>query len=88
MFFVSEPWSGQMSKSRGLKYYFCMSKDGKRCSEFNIPSEAVLDMISAYKTRVMWSWGDAANAIFDGRLKKGISKADMEKYVARNIINR
>ncbi|CAF4934339.1 unnamed protein product [Pieris macdunnoughi] len=82
---VREPWSGQMSKSRGLKYYFRMDKDGKRYSEYEIPDDATLDMISAYKNRIMWSWGDAANAIFDGQVQNGVSRTDMEVYVARNI---
>lgn len=62
-----------------------MGKDGKRYSEFDIPDDATLDMISAYKNRVMWPWGDAANAIFDGQVQNGVSSTDMEVYVARNI---
>ncbi|CAK1551141.1 unnamed protein product [Leptosia nina] len=82
---IKEPWSGQMSKSRQAKYYFRIGKDGKPMSQFEILEDATLDMISAYKTRVMWSWEDAASAIFDGQTKNKVSRIDMEEYVTRNV---
>ncbi|CAG4971708.1 unnamed protein product [Colias eurytheme] len=82
---IREPWSGQMSKSHGKKYYFRIGKDGKPKSDFFIPGDAALDMISAYKNRVMWPWEDAASAIFDSHIKTGLSRMDMEEYIARNI---
>lgn len=77
-----DPWIAAISKSSGYKYYFSIGRDGKRHSEYHIPPEARLDMISAYTRRVMWPWEPSASAIFDSQKRDGVTRADMEEYVS------
>uniref|UniRef100_A0A1E1W069 Uncharacterized protein n=1 Tax=Pectinophora gossypiella TaxID=13191 RepID=A0A1E1W069_PECGO len=84
---IKEPWVAQMSKSSGHKYYFCIEKKKPR-SEYYIPEEARLDMISAFTSRVMWPWEPSASAIFDGQPHEGLSRADMENYILHNTTKR
>ncbi|XP_026734620.1 cap-specific mRNA (nucleoside-2'-O-)-methyltransferase 1 isoform X2 [Trichoplusia ni] len=79
---IKEPWIAAMSKSSGYKYYFSIGRDGKRNSEYHIPTPAKMDMLSAYTRRVMWSWEPSASAIFDSQTKKAVTRADMEEHVA------
>ncbi|XP_050680047.1 cap-specific mRNA (nucleoside-2'-O-)-methyltransferase 1 isoform X1 [Leptidea sinapis] len=81
---IKEPWSAQMSKSHGRKYYFKIEKEGPR-SEYHVEEEAAMDMIAGFTSRVMWPWEEEAIAILDGYEQAGISKVDMENYIARNI---
>lgn len=71
-----------MSKSSGYKYYFSIGRDGKRNSEYHIPTPAKMDMLNAYTRRVMWPWEPSASAIFDSQTKKAVTRADMEEHVA------
>lgn len=71
-----------LSKSSGRKYYFCTKNKN---SEYHIPEEALLDMVSAFSTRVMWSWDSSASAIFDGQPHEGLSRAEMENFIEHNV---
>lgn len=62
-----------------------MSKDNKPRSEYYIPEEASLDMVSGYSTRIMWPWEPSPSAILDGHPTSGVSKADVEEYIIHNI---
>ncbi|XP_059052007.1 cap-specific mRNA (nucleoside-2'-O-)-methyltransferase 1 [Achroia grisella] len=85
---IKEPWIAQMSKKTGHKYYFALGKDNKPLSEYFIPTEAKLDMISAYTNRIMWPWEPAAaTAILNGTLRNGVSKKDMLDYIKNNVGN-
>lgn len=79
----TDPWSAQMSKSSGCKYYFCVENKKPR-SEYYIPEEARLDMVSGFLSRVMWVWDDAAGAILEGQPCEGLSRTDMEKFIRFN----
>lgn len=80
-----DPWIAQISKSRQCKYYYKMGKDRVPKSDYHLVGEACLDMLSAYATRVLWPWEEAAIPIFEGQPKVGISKVDMEEYISKNI---
>lgn len=82
---IKEPWMAQMSKKSGYKYYFGPGKNNKPRSEYYIPTEAKLDMISAYSNRVMWPWEPSASAVLDGTLRNGVSKMNMIDYIDHNI---
>lgn len=85
MFTLSEPWSSQLSKKSGLKYYFSIGKDRKPRSEYYILEEARLDMIETFSSRVMWSWDGAASAILDAQQHSGLTRAQLEEYIGHNI---
>lgn len=59
-----------------------MGRDGKPRSEYHIPSDAKMDMLSAYTRRVMWPWEPSASAIFDSQTRESVTRADMEEYIA------
>ncbi|KAG6452827.1 cap-specific mRNA (nucleoside-2'-O-)-methyltransferase 1 isoform X1 [Manduca sexta] len=82
---IKEPWSAQMSKKSGFKYYFAMGKDKKPRSEYFIPESAALDMVSAYSSRVMWPWEAAAAAILEGDDHGGVSRLHVEGHIQHNI---
>lgn len=73
-----------MSKKSGHKYYFGVGKDKKPRSEYYIPEEARLDMISAFRSRVLWPW-EPASAVLDGLPHDGLTRAQMENYIEHNI---
>lgn len=82
---VTEPWSAQMSKKNGCKYYFSMCKNNKPRSEYYIPTEAKLDMLGSYSNRVMWPWEPFAVAILSGEKHDGVTRAQLESYIEHNI---
>lgn len=82
---IKEPWSSQLSKKSGLKYYFSIGKDRKPRSEYYILEEARLDMIETFSSRVMWSWDGAASAILDAQQHSGLTRAQLEEYIGHNI---
>ncbi|KAJ8722140.1 hypothetical protein PYW08_004542 [Mythimna loreyi] len=84
---IKDPWITAISKSSGMKYYFCMGRDGKPKSEYHIPSDAKMDMLSAYTRRVMWPWEPSASAIFDSQAKECVTRADMEQHIA-NVLSK
>ncbi|KOB77085.1 S-adenosyl-L-methionine-dependent methyltransferase ftsjd2 [Operophtera brumata] len=69
----------------GYKYYFSMGKDKKPRSEYYIPEEASLDMVSGYSGRVMWPWEPSASAILDGQPTGGVTRADVEEYISQKV---
>ncbi|KAJ8731295.1 hypothetical protein PYW07_004459 [Mythimna separata] len=79
---IKDPWITAISKSSGMKYYFSMGRDGKPKSEYHIPPDAKMDMLSAYTRRVMWPWEPSASAIFDSQTRESVTRADMELYIA------
>ncbi|KAJ2949161.1 hypothetical protein O0L34_g6102 [Tuta absoluta] len=83
---IKEPWVAAISKSSGYKYYFRIEKNKPR-SEYHIPEEARLDMLSAYKSRVMWPW-EAPSAILEGQPHPGLTKAQVEDYIHHNTTKR
>ncbi|PZC81438.1 hypothetical protein B5X24_HaOG212643 [Helicoverpa armigera] len=82
---VKDPWIAVISKTSGKKYFFSVGRDGKHNSEYNIPSDAKMDMISAYTRRVMWPWEPSASAIFDSQTTEHVTRADMEAYVSSAV---
>ncbi|KAF9421128.1 hypothetical protein HW555_002840 [Spodoptera exigua] len=82
---VKEPWIAVMSKSSGRKYYF--STDGTKNSEYHIPPGAKMDMLSGHTRRVMWPWEPSPSAIFDSQTRDGVTRADMEEYIA-SVLNK
>ncbi|KAH9629491.1 hypothetical protein HF086_015821 [Spodoptera exigua] len=74
-----------MSKSSGRKYYF--STDGTKNSEYHIPPGAKMDMLSGHTRRVMWPWEPSPSAIFDSQTRDGVTRADMEEYIA-SVLNK
>lgn len=81
----TEPWSAQMSKKHGCKYYF---ETKKNLSNFTMPDEAMLDMVSGFLRRVIWNWDSAAGIILKGHPDEGLSRSDMEEYIRHNIARR
>ncbi|CAB3220736.1 unnamed protein product [Arctia plantaginis] len=81
---IKAPWIAQISKSSGHKYYFSVGRDGKVHSLYHIPSEARMDMISAFTKRVLWPWEPSASAIFDGHqgMQDTPSCAHVEQYIS------
>lgn len=62
-----------------------MGKDKKPRSEYYIPEEACLDMVSGYAGRIMWSWDLSASAILDGHATQGVTIANVEEYISHNV---
>lgn len=81
---IKDPWSAQMSKKSGYKYYFSIGRDKKPRSEYYIPEEASLDMVSAYLNRIMWPWEQTASAIYDNIPHNGITRSAFEDYIVHN----
>ncbi|KAJ0176569.1 hypothetical protein K1T71_007748 [Dendrolimus kikuchii] len=81
---IKEPWSAQMSKKSGHKYYFSLDRDKKPRSEYFIPDVAVVDTIGAYTGRVMWPWEPSPNAVFDNLPHSGLTRSAFEQYIVHN----
>lgn len=83
-YFVIEPWSAQMSKKSGHKYYFSLDKNKKPRSEYFIPDVAVVDTLGSYTTRVLWPWEPSPNAVFDNLPHSGLTRSEFEDYIVHN----
>ncbi|RVE50848.1 hypothetical protein evm_004415 [Chilo suppressalis] len=79
---IKEPWVSHISKKTKHKFYH-NTRDNR--SEYYIPDDALVDMVSAYTSRVQWPWEDAGAAILENKVHTGVSRAAMEEFISHNV---